>query len=180
MAAAPSFGDYIVYVDESGDHGLDGMDAAYPIFVLAFCIFEKRALAAEVVPAMMRFKFEHFGHDQVVLHEHEIRKTKNAFRFLTDASRREPFMAGLNTLVAIAPFTIVASVIRKDRLRERYSRPENPYTLAMEFGLERTCRFLHEHGQSGRLTHIVFERRGAKEDTELELEFRRVVASNGE
>ena len=33
--------DYIVYVDESGDHGLKDIDATYPLFVLAFCIFHK-------------------------------------------------------------------------------------------------------------------------------------------
>lgn len=43
---APTFGDFIVYVDESGDHGLARMDPDYPVFVLAFCIFEKRALAS--------------------------------------------------------------------------------------------------------------------------------------
>jgi hypothetical protein len=35
------FSDYIVYVDESGDHGLVNIDTQYPIFVLAFCIFKK-------------------------------------------------------------------------------------------------------------------------------------------
>ena len=45
----------------------------------------------------------------------------------------------------------------------------------MEMGLERVCSFLEDRGQQGRLTHVVFERRGAKEDTELELEFRRMT-----
>ncbi|CAC9451571.1 hypothetical protein BSPLISOX_2138 [uncultured Gammaproteobacteria bacterium] len=35
------FSDYIVYVDESGDHGLVNIDTQYSIFVLAFCIFKK-------------------------------------------------------------------------------------------------------------------------------------------
>ena len=34
-----NFSDYIVYVDESGDHGLK-IAPLYPIFVLAFCVFE--------------------------------------------------------------------------------------------------------------------------------------------
>jgi hypothetical protein len=42
---AVEYGDYIVYVDESGDHGLRSMDPNYPLFVLAFCIFDKSALA---------------------------------------------------------------------------------------------------------------------------------------
>lgn len=168
------FGDYVVYVDESGDHGLQSMDPDYPIFVLAFCIFEKARLATELVPAMMRFKFAHFGHDQVVLHEHEIRKSKGAFRILLNASRRASFFAELNALVAAAPVTIVAVVIQKEKLVQRYSQPTNPYMIAMEYGLERVCGFLKDRGQGGKLTHFIFECRGGKEDLELELEFRRV------
>ena len=178
-APAP-YGDYIVYVDESGDHGLASMDPTYPIFVLAFCIFERQTLAAELVPAVMRFKFAHFGHDQVVLHEHEIRKATNQFRFLTDAARRQPFMEGLNALVSVAPFTVVAVVIEKEPLARRHrdgdGESRNPYTLAMAYGLERVCAFLRERGRAGRLTRVVFESRGAKEDAELELEFRRVTS----
>jgi len=36
------FSDYIVYVDESGDHNLERINPEYPLFVLAFCIFEKK------------------------------------------------------------------------------------------------------------------------------------------
>ena len=38
-----NFSDYIVYVDESGDHSLTKINRQNPVFVLAFCIFEKRA-----------------------------------------------------------------------------------------------------------------------------------------
>ena len=30
-------GDFIIYVDESGDHSIKGLDKDYPIFVLTFC-----------------------------------------------------------------------------------------------------------------------------------------------
>jgi hypothetical protein len=36
-----SFGDYIVYADASGGHGLTSIDAENPVFVPAFCIFGK-------------------------------------------------------------------------------------------------------------------------------------------
>lgn len=68
------FGKYIVYVDESGDHGMQSLDVQYPVFVLAFCVFHKRHYSERVVPALETFKFKHFGHDQIVLHEQEIRK----------------------------------------------------------------------------------------------------------
>lgn len=36
-----SFGEYIIYVDESGDHSLENVNKEFPLFVLAFCIFKK-------------------------------------------------------------------------------------------------------------------------------------------
>jgi hypothetical protein len=43
VAAKPptgAFSNFIVYVDESGDHGMQTLDVNYPMFVLAFCVFE--------------------------------------------------------------------------------------------------------------------------------------------
>lgn len=57
----PSFDDYVVFVDESGDHGTGSIDPSYPMFVLAFRVFEKEAYATRVAPAVTRFKFRHFG-----------------------------------------------------------------------------------------------------------------------
>ena len=37
-----NYSDYIVYVDESGDHNLEKVDSQYPVFVLSFCIFHKK------------------------------------------------------------------------------------------------------------------------------------------
>src|ERR1700744_2963387 len=85
------YGSYIVYVDESGDHGLETVDAHYPIFVLVLCVFHKETYAQKVVPDIESLKFRHFGHDIVVLHEHDIRKEKGRFRF-RDREEREGFM----------------------------------------------------------------------------------------
>jgi hypothetical protein len=175
----PDFSDFIVFVDESGDHGMASIDPHYPIFTLAFCLFAKEEYARRVAPAVLDFKFRHFGHDQVILHEHEIRKTKGAFRFLTDADRREPFFADLNALIACTPFTLVASVIDKRLYKERYPGAANPYHVAMGFGLERI--FLHLRGLGCRtgVAHLLFERRGEKEDRALEEEeFRRVCGGH--
>lgn len=68
------FGNYIVYVDESGDHSLSQINSDYPRFVLAFCIFPVADYVETVAPAVQRLKFQHFGHDMIVFHEHEIRK----------------------------------------------------------------------------------------------------------
>ena len=45
-------GDYIIFVDESGDHGLDNIDLEYPIFVLTFCCFSIDDYISTAVPAI--------------------------------------------------------------------------------------------------------------------------------
>jgi hypothetical protein len=174
----PAFSDYVVFVDESGDHGMESIDASYPVFVLAFLVFEKEAYASAAAPAVLRFKYRHFGHDQVILHEHDIRKSKGPFAFLFDAARRDAFFADLDRLMVEAPFTLVASAIHKQRHRERYRRPADPYHVAMGFGLERIYQHLCGRGCSGGVTHLLFERRGAKEDARLEEAFRRVCGGD--
>lgn len=174
-------GDYQVFVDESGDHGLESIDTQYPVFVLAFCIIAKSDYSRVVLPAITDFKFRHFGHDQVVLHEREIRKDLGDFSILRDKQRKQSFLDELTKIIDLVPMTIIASAIRKDILVDRYAYPNNPYEVALGMGLERVGRWLSRRGQ-GRAT-VVVECRGKREDDELELEFRRVCAGgnyNGE
>ena len=168
------FSDYLVFADESGDHGLESIDPNYPVFVLAFCILHKGDYVDSVTPAMQRFKLKHFGHDNVVLHESDIRKDAGAFSFLRSAARKAAFLEELTRLVADAPLTLICTVIRKEALKQRYVRPENPYHVALGFGLERVHHFLRTMGGASQTTHVTVERRGRREDQELELEFRRV------
>lgn len=174
-AAVPSgrFSNFVVYVDESGDHGMQTLDANYPVFVLAFCIFYKRHYSEKVVPALHKFKFNHFGHDLVVLHEHEIRKEKGAFKF-QNRQHKHAFLAELTDIIAASNFILISCVIDKAKLRGRAEPGDNPYHLALGFCLETLHEFLKEKNQDGALTHVVVECRGKKEDNELELEFRRI------
>ena len=170
----PRFDDFVVFGDESGDHGMASIDPTYPMFVLALCLFGTRSYACAASPAVARLKFRHFGHDQVILHETDIRKSRGAFSILRDPARRDGFLEDLNGLVAGVDFQIVASAIHKEQHRARYAEPPNPYHVAMGFGLERLYLELRARGCREGTTHILFERRGAKEDGELEAEFRRI------
>ncbi len=168
------FSDYIVYVDESGDHSLAKFDPLFPVFVLTFCIFRKTDYIERIVPALQRIKFKHFGHDMIVFHEREIRKASGPFSVLTEKVLRDEFMADLNQWVEQSPLTIIAVVIRKELYAQKHDEKLNPYHFAMRLGLERVEKYLRRNQQTDRKTHIIFEARGKREDDELELEFRRV------
>jgi hypothetical protein len=179
------FGEYIIYVDESGDHSLNSIDENYPIFSLAFCIFKKSDYVQIAVPAMQEFKFRWFGHDTVVMHEADIVKRRGPFGFLQFDDLRNRFMDDLSELIEAMPMTVIASVIRKQNLKRKYSSPENPYQLGLLFCMEMAHGLLKHHGAHGHRCHIVCESRSpkekpgrGKEDADLELEFRRICAGD--
>ncbi len=174
----PSFDDYIVFVDESGDHGLASIDPSYPMFVLAFCLFDKTTYAETAAPSITQLKFKHFGHDQIILHEHDIRKAKGVFKILQNPARRLSFINDLNALIEGSPFLLIASAIQKENLNRQYFDPSNPYHISLSFGLERIFLELRGRGCRSGTTYILFESRGKKEDNDLELEFRRICSRN--
>jgi hypothetical protein len=165
--------DYIVFVDESGDIGLESINERYPIFVLSLCLFQKEVYIREVSPSMGILKTALFGHDMIVFHEHEILKKKGPFHRLGKEMRDE-LMQKLNVLMEQADFTLIPIVIDKAVLKKSGMDAPNVYHLAMQYGLEMLYKCLEGLGQQERKTHIIFEARGKPEDLALEMEFRRV------
>ena len=172
------FSDYIVFVDESGDHGLKNIDENFPLFCLAFCVVKKDDYVSKIVPSFQQLKFDFWGHDAVILHEHDIRKSKGDFSLLrTNPILRNSFLDQLNQIMNNAEFDLFASVVDKNKHISRYDNPWSPYEIALLFCMERILKHLLDKGEEGKLAHIVFESRGKKEDRELEIEFRRVCAN---
>lgn len=173
MPPSPDFGDYLVFVDESGDHSLTSIDPLYSVFVLAFIIIRKSDYVGKITPDLQNFKMHFWGHDEVVLHEHEIRKPRDAFSFLIQKSIRERFVGKLSELMGDLPATIVAVVIDKPAFAHHHSVDARAYDHAMESGLNAVYQYLADVGQSERTTAVIVECRGRREDVELELAFRR-------
>ena len=175
------FSDFIVYADESGDHGMVSIDPQYPVFVLVFCVMRKTDYIASVVPVMQQLKFNIWGHDSVVLHEHEVRKNKGYFAILrTNRDLRERFLNDLNTFIETTPMILFASIIDKNKLLKRYPDPWNPYKIALHFCMEQLHGMLTQQEECGKSIHIIFESRGKKEDDALELEFRRIAGNESQ
>lgn len=172
------FSKYIIYVDESGDHSLQSIDENYPIFVLAFCVFHKRHYSEAIVPALEKFKFNFFGHDQIVLHENEIRKEKGSFNIFRGKEEKAAFLDDLTEIIDFSNFILISCIIDKNSLSKQGESMSNPYHIALGLCMEKLYDFLKEKDQHEAKTHVVVECRGKKEDSELELEFRRICDGN--
>ncbi|MEO0462714.1 MAG: DUF3800 domain-containing protein [Pseudomonadota bacterium] len=134
---------FIVYVDESGDHSLEKVDEAYPIFVLAFCVFYQKNYIEKIIPAIERLKFEKFGHDIVILHEREIRKEIGPFKFANKAEK-DQFLEALTAIIEENNFILISCVIDKRELKLSSENRENPYHIALGHCLETLSDLLDE------------------------------------
>ncbi len=167
--------DYIIFADESGDHGIASINPENPVFVLAFCIFRKADYISIVKQSVAKFKIDFWGHDLVVLHNHEIRKSTGEFSFLFDEEARRIFLHLLNEMIRNIPFSIIATAIDK-RLLHCINDSTNPYVLALGSCLTQTLDFLRQKQQLQLLTHIIVESRGKPEDRDLGLAFDQIAA----
>ena len=172
------YSDYIVYVDESGDHSLVSIDQEFPVFVLTLTIFDKNVYSNTTIPLFKKLKFNHFGHDIVIFHENEIRRRKNDFKIFYTKEKYNAFMQDLSNAIEASDFQVIAVLIDKKKLAQKYADASNPYHIALKYAMERLHRYLKEKNQEDKITHVVVEKRGAREDDQLELEFRRICDGN--
>ncbi|QVE21824.1 DUF3800 domain-containing protein [Phocoenobacter atlanticus subsp. cyclopteri] len=171
------FSDFIVYVDESGDHSLSSIDGNYPIFVLAFCIFYKDHYRKNVVTSIQKLKFDYFGHDLVIFHEHDIRKEKGNFTLFKSREEKNIFLNSLSGIMKNSNFILASCVIEKNKIQQQ-QREMHPYHFSLKHCLETLYEFVKEKNQQDKITFVVVESRGKKEDQALEIEFLRIC--NGE
>jgi Protein of unknown function (DUF3800) len=173
------FSQYIIYADESGSPVLSPSTDEYPVFVLVFLIVEKRHYANVLVPQVQMLKFDFVGHDQLILHERDIRRQSGAFAFLqVSESLRANFLERVTKIVEEAQVKLCCAIIDKTKLLKRYENAWSPYDIAVTFCLEKAAKFLRQEGEAKTKVNVVFEARGANEDKRLELEFRRVADGN--
>ena len=87
-------------------------------------------------------------------------------------------MRQLSSIMDASNFILIVCVVDKARVGRSEGAASNPYHIALGICLEALRSFLVEKKQDELQTHVVVECRGKKEDSELELEFRRICDGN--
>jgi len=116
-------------LDESEDHGLRRFDPHYPIFVLAAVMIEQAAYD-DLKSEFGYLKAKYWGTRDLVFHGRDIRRREGAFARLGD-SEYSSFVEELSDVIRRVPFEIVAVIIDKRKLVERYRAPRNPYEMCV-------------------------------------------------
>ena len=159
---------YIIFADESGDHGLNRTSHSRA-FVIAFAIFRRDIYEAIAVPALQHFKRRYLGSEFVPLHEREIRTGDGYFRQIPGPAAREAALNHLRLLLQYLPYSIVAVGIDKDRFTPNPDHPGSPYHRRFLETLVASLRTMPDISTAMPPTEIVADSRGKKEDEQLRM-----------
>ena len=163
---------YLVFVDESGDHYLNKFPKEFPMFVLAFVIISKDEYCDHLLSRFSRLKLKYFPDVSTIFHEREIRKAEKRFSFLTNADMRKSFHTDLNEMMAGLDYKVAAVAINKEDKINRGILTDDLYELGVKYGLEKIKDFLNSQNDFN-YTTVTFESRAysidgyRKEDEQL-------------
>lgn len=176
MSFSLSQRNYVAFIDETGEYGLESVNSQFPLFAVYALTSTVAGYEAKSEPFLKNLKQTFFGTDSVVLHGRKIRQKKEPFHILKKPETMSAFMDMLCEGFAALDGHLIAAVIHKDKHKKQYSEPENPFFLSTKFVLER----LHMHwkgvvGKNNKLL-CVFEKRGKHEDVRTKSWFDRICA----
>ena len=156
---------YLVFVDESGDHNIAPRYPEFPLLVLAFVIISKDEYCDKLLPHFARLKLKYFPDVSTIFHERDIRKRKNDFRILMVTELRERFFNDMNSFMESINYNIVSVIIDKRKIPYN---TENPalYEIAVKQWIKLVRKFLVSKGDDN-YTTLTFESRGKIEDAKL-------------
>ncbi len=157
---------YLLFLDESGDHGLNKIDINFPIFVLTGLLFSEHSYKI-VCKKIEDLKLKYFNSKEVILHRRDMRKYERGFEIFFDQKIKEYFYIELNKILKESDYKIIASVIKKQKHIEQYGKlADDPYEIALTFVLERAL-FEANSLPNVKNIQVTIEGRGKKEDALL-------------
>lgn len=163
--------DYLVYLDETGDHNLQHIDRQYPIFALGAMICTKQDYITKINPSFDGLKYEFFGKRHIALHSTCIRNSRNEFSILRNPQIRTAFFEQLNKRMIQAPYQLVISAVNKYDHNLTYSDPKNPYSLTLGFILERLFFLIGRPNGGRKGCQLIAESRDDADNIRLERVF---------
>jgi hypothetical protein len=91
---------YLVFVDESGDHKLDAYPAEFPMFALAFVIIKKDEYCHRLLPRFSSLKLKYFPDVNTIFHERNIRHFEGRFEiFRNNRGLYENFLNDISAMM---------------------------------------------------------------------------------
>ena len=165
---------YKLFLDESGDHGLTNLNPDFPVFLLCGILIKEDDYES-VRQSMNKLKSDIWGSKDVIFHSRDIRKCEKEFQKLFDLDLKKIFYDELNKIIVESSYIVIASAIQKRLFVENFGKLEDDvYEIALSFIIEQAIMVLQNIPEEITLS-IVIERRGKREDKQLDDHFQRII-----
>jgi Protein of unknown function (DUF3800) len=168
---------YFLFLDESGDHGLDRVDPGFPIFTLCGILFNEQSFT-ELDKRFRQIKTAFWKNENVIFHSRNIRKCDREFAILLDYEIKSSFYKMLNQSIIDADFKIISVSVNKNEYKKRFGSASNLYSICLTLIAERCIFCLESFNNDHASVVFVAEKRGNKEDKEL-LRYFNIVLDQG-
>lgn len=175
---------YIMFIDENGDPNLKSIERSFlhsysvrdedKYFTVTGCVIEREQYK-KISNDMLNIKKKYWpdgkylygeGKKQklkrVCFHSYEIRNFKGPFS--KGIINYNSFINDISNYMSNLPITIFSSSINKEKHWIHYYSPHHPYSLCLDFVLERFVKFYLPANEYG---IIILEARGKKEDRNI-------------
>ncbi|MBX7044723.1 MAG: DUF3800 domain-containing protein [Ignavibacteria bacterium] len=158
---------HLLFIDESGNHGLNSIDPAFPVFVLSGILvseeeYEKMKLEINDI------KNEFWEDKKVIFHSRDIRKCEKEFIILFDLKIKEQFYLKLNGALERLPYSVFITAIEKEKYIKKFGKITNSvYEISTSSLIDEALNFILKNAHHQDEFKIIFEKRGKKEDNEL-------------
>lgn len=167
---------YIIFIDESGDHGLVNINQDFPVFILCGLLTESENYE-KTRKDVNDLKNKFWNGKKVIFHSRDIRKCEKEFVLLFDLEVKKAFYEEVNKIINENQFTIFASVIDKNKYVLKHGRLGNDvYEISLSFLVEECLKMLLECSDEPFELKILIEKRGRKEDQTLAEHFQKIIA----
>ena len=167
---------YYLFLDESGDHGLNDLDPNFPVFILCGVLVYD-ADYTKIRDSINIIKNKLWGNKEVIFHSRDIRKCNKEFQILFDIDVKSDFYNSLNDIISGGNYVVFASAINKQDYIHHYGKLGNDvYETALSFIIERAVFYLDDIIEDKKSLQVVIEKRGKKEDKKLNEHCQRILA----
>ena len=172
---------FYLFLDETVDHSLSSNSMnSDSVFGLAGILCRKTDYINIISPAVNGLKEKYwppkgtYRGEPVILHSYDIRNSKGPFSdsALFSSYRKQDLIHDIGSLIDKLPIKVFGVLIKKDILDKRYSHPNDPYELSLEFIMERVL--YHVKRENG-IVKIFAESRGKNEDKKLQYKYLAVL-----
>lgn len=163
--------EYFLFLDESKPNGHN-----INHLCLAGIIVEKKVYETEIIPMVKHIKQDIFGHNEIILHESEIRAANGSYNIMRQRIKREEFWEGISRVFQTIEIASIGAAINTKEYIRLYNDADlnDEYYIVLQIVLENYVHFLRGKNAKGQ---VYIEGINTMDDTRLRNTYHKIIAN---